>query len=127
MVKSKIFSFGKIAYYGKQKINEVTLEINLRDWNGYPEFTAVADVWNSKHTDIIAGGQMLEELQKEFPRLKFNIIYNTIIELWRKYHCKNISNIPAEDKEKIELLFSDIEREILVTVLKDKKQQAKEA
>lgn len=27
----KVFSFGKIAYNGKRKINEVTLEIELRD------------------------------------------------------------------------------------------------
>ena len=27
----KIYSFGKIAYNGKRKINEVTLEIELRE------------------------------------------------------------------------------------------------
>lgn len=30
MEKERIFSFGKIAYNGKRKINEVTLEIELK-------------------------------------------------------------------------------------------------
>ena len=43
----KVYSFGKVAYDGKCKINGVTLEIELRDWNGYPGFTAHAKVWNT--------------------------------------------------------------------------------
>lgn len=121
MEKERIFSFGKIAYNGKRKINEVTLEIELRDWNGYPEFTACADVWNNIHTDIVAGGQMLDDLYNEFARFRGSILYKTIMQLWEKYHCKNISNIPAEDKELIDLLFSDKDRKEIVEILKSKK------
>lgn len=119
MKKTKVFSFGKIAYNGKRKINEVTLEIELRDWNGYPEFTACANVWNNIHSDIVAGGQMIDDLYNEFAI--HSILYKTIMQLWKKYHLHDISNIPAEDKELIALLFSDKDRKEIVEILKSKK------
>lgn len=105
MEKTRVFSFGKIDYYNTgRKINEVTLEVNLRDWNGYLEFTASADVWNMHHTDCVACGQMIDELYKEFPALH-TVLYRIIKELWEKYHCKDISNIPQEDRDLIDKLI----------------------
>lgn len=115
----RAYSFGKVAYNGKRKINEVTLEIELRDWNGYPEFTAHAMVWNNIHTDIVAGGQMIDDLYNEFAI--HSILYKTIMQIWKKYHLHNISDIPAEDKELIDLLFSDKDRKEIVEILKSKK------
>ena len=115
----RTYSFGKVAYNGKRKINEVTLEIELRDWNGYPEFTARAKVWNNIHTDIVAGGQMIDDLYNEFAI--HSILYKTIMQLWEKYHLHDISNIPEEDKELINLLFSDKDRKEIVEILKSKK------
>ena len=103
----KVYSFGKVAYNGKRKINEVTLEIDLRDWNGYPEFTACAKAWNNIHTDIVAGGQMIDDLYNRFAVLRLSVLYKTIMQLWEKYHLHNISNIPEEDKELIDLLISN--------------------
>ena len=116
----RAYSFGKVAYNGKRKINEVTLEIELRDWNGYPEFTAYAMVWNNIHTDIVAGGQMIDDLYNEFAVLRFSVLYKTIMQLWEKYHLHNISDIPEEDKELIDLLFSDKDRKEIVEILKSK-------
>ena len=110
MKEEKVFSFGKIAYNGKRKINEVTLEVELRDWNGYPEFTACAMVWNNIHSDIVSGGQMIDKLYNRFATLRDSVLYKTIMQLWKKYHLHNISDIPAEDKELIDLLFSDKDR-----------------
>ena len=118
----KVYSFGKVAYKGKRKINEVTLGIELRDWNGYPEFTAHAKVWNNIHTDIVAGGQMIDDLYNRFAVLRLSVLYKTIMQLWEKYHLHNISNIPEEDKELIDLLFSDKDRKEIVEILKSKKQ-----
>ena len=117
----KVFSFGKVAYYGKRKINEVTLDIELRDWNGYPEFTAHAMVWNNIHTDIVSGGQMIDDLYNRFATLRYSVLYRTIMQLWKKYHLHDISNIPAEDKELIDLLFSDKDRKEIEGILKSKK------
>ena len=121
MKKEKVFSFGKIAYNGKRKINEVTLEIELRNWNGYPEFTACAMVWNNIHSDIVSGGQMIDKLYNEFAICRNSVLYKTIMQLWEKYHCQDISGIPAEDKELIDLLFSDKGRKEIEEILKSKK------
>jgi hypothetical protein len=43
------------------------------------------------------------------------------MQLWEKYHCKNISDIPAEDKELIDLLFSDKDRKEIVEILRSRK------
>ena len=117
----KVFSFGKVAYNGKRKINEVTLEIDLGDWNGYPQFSAHAKVWNNIHTDIVAGGQMIDDLYNRFAVLRLSVLYKTIMQLWEKYHLHNISNIPEEDKELIDLLVSDKGRKEIVEILKSKK------
>lgn len=117
----KVFSFGKIAYYGKRKINEVTLEIELRDWNGYPEFTAHAMVWNNIHTDIVAGGQMIDKLYNKFAICRNSILYKTIMQLWKKYHLHDISDIPAEDQELIDLLFSNKGRKEIIESLMNRK------
>ena len=116
----KEFSFGKVAYNGKRKINEVTLEIELRDWNGYPEFAACAKVWNNIHTDIVAGGQMIDKLYNKFATLRGSVLYKTIMQLWEKYHLHNISNIPAEDKELIDLLISNKGRKEIEGILKSR-------
>lgn len=117
----RVYSFGKVAYNGKRKINEVTLEIELRDWNGYPEFTACAYVWNNIHTDIVSGGQMIDDLYNKFAAFRYSVLYRTIMQLWEKYHLHNISDIPAEDKELIDLLFSDKDRKEIEEILKSKK------
>lgn len=113
----KAYSFGKVAYNGKRKINEVTLEVELRDWNGYPEFTAHAMVWNNIHTDIVACGQMIDDLYNEFATLRDSVLYKTIMQLWEKYHLHDISDIPAEDKELIDLLFSNKGRKEIIEIL----------
>ena len=121
MKKIKTFSFGKIAYYkGKRKINEITLEIELRDWNGYPEFTSCASVWNNIHTGVVACGQMIDELYNDFLSCRISILYKTIMKLWEKYHCKDITNIPVEDRELMDLLFSDKDRKEIIEILKSR-------
>lgn len=116
----RAYSFGKVAYNGKRKINEVTLEIELREWNGYPEFTAHAMVWNGIHSNIVAGGQMIDDLYNEFAALRDSVLYKTIMQLWKKYHLHDISDIPAEDKELIDLLFSNKGRKEIEGILKSR-------
>lgn len=116
----RMFSFGKVAYNGKRKINEVTLEVELRDWNGCLEFTARAMVWNNIHSDTVAGGQMIGKLYDRFAVLRDSVLYKTIMQLWKKYHLHDISNIPAEDKELIDLLFSYKGRKEIEGILKSR-------
>ena len=53
---------------------------------------------------------MIDDLYNEFAALRDSLLYKTIMQLWEKYHLHDISNIPAEDKELIDLLFSDKDR-----------------
>ena len=115
----RVFNFGKVAYYGNRKINMVDLECELRDWNGYPEFTVCADVWNNLHTDIVAGGQMIDELPEQFKHLKHNTLYMAIMDLWQKYHCQNITDINERDKILINYLVDKNKpREEIVAYIK---------
>lgn len=118
--KRRIYSFGKADIYKcGRKINEITLEINLyADRNGYPEFTACGNAWNIRHTDIVCGGQCIDTLYEKVPRLHCNTIYRTIMVLWEKYHCKNVSNIDSLDKKKMDILFSDMSRTEILEELK---------
>ena len=64
---------------------------------------------------------MLDDLYNKFARLRSNILYKTIMQIWQKYHCRDISNIPAEDREIIDLLFSDKDRKEIAEILKNRK------
>ena len=84
----KIISFGKRAVGNPRiKNNEVTIEIELKETEKGLEFTASANVWNSKHTDIIMGGQCLDSLGQY---LKHNKTYKEILDLWQKYHLNGM-------------------------------------
>ena len=63
---------------------------------------------------------MIDKLYKEFAVLRSSVLYKTIMQLWKKYHLHNISDIPAEDKELIDLLFSNKDREEIVEILKSR-------
>ena len=84
----KTLNFGKIDWNGiGRKINLVTVEINLEETKNGPAFSACANVWNSKSSDIICGGQCLEEL---VPFFKDNKIFMTIFSMWEKYHLNDL-------------------------------------
>jgi hypothetical protein len=84
----KVFDFGKKAVANRKiRNNRITIEIELKQTSKGEEFTASADVWNSKNTDIIMGGQCLDKLM---PYLKNNKTYKTILDLWHKYHLNGM-------------------------------------
>lgn len=97
--KKMRYDFGKIDYYGiGRKINRVTVDVSLRDvYSRKPVFAANASVWNGKETDIIYGGQILDELCHYIKSEKFR----TIHQMWKKYH---LNNLHAGTKEQEELL-----------------------
>lgn len=82
-------SFGKIAFDGnKSKINEVTAEIELKqNDNGEWCFSASACVWNSRHTDCVAGGQCFDELVTYF---QHNEEFKKLYLLWKAYHFNDL-------------------------------------
>jgi len=85
----KTISFGKIDLNGKgRKINEVTIEMKLEYKKGKPCFSASADVWNSRHTDVEMFGQCLDDL---VPFFKDNELYMEIVGLWQRNHLNDLT------------------------------------
>lgn len=81
----KTFKFRKIDFNGTgKKINLAEVEVSF---DGI-KFSASGSVWNSKQTDIISGGQNLDEMYKHLKRNKtFLIIYS----LWKQYHLNDLT------------------------------------
>ena len=86
---SRKINFGKIDAEGRgRKINSVDLEIELRNADtDKPEFSVCGDVWNSRHTDIVQGGQCIDSIDKFF---KNDRLYKLIENLWKKYHLNSM-------------------------------------
>ena len=91
----RTFNFGKIDYYGRgRKINSVEVKVELSDKG---VFTASANIWNSKHTDCVCGGQCLDEVAKYVKSDKFKKIYR----LWEQYHLNDMH--PGTEKQEAAL------------------------
>lgn len=86
----KSFNFGKVAYNGKSKYNQVTLEVKLRVDNKVT-FSASGEVWNRLHSDILMGGQCIDDIYNDFKHELSNIsLYKNIMGLWRKWHLNDM-------------------------------------
>ena len=81
----KTFNFGKIAYDGSgRKNNLVTIEVSF---NG-TRFSASGNIWNRLQTDIISGGQNLDEL---YEYLKDDGLFLKIYSIWKQYHLNDMT------------------------------------
>ena len=80
----KIISFGKIDFNNTgKKINEVEIEVNYSN----DRLSICGSVWNSKKTDIIAGGQCLDSIK---PYFKHNKEFNYLFTIWKEYHLNDM-------------------------------------
>ena len=84
----KILHFGKIDFYNAgAKRNAVTVEIEYTEkQNGQKVFSVCGNIWNATHTDIICGGQCLEEIARYIK----TPLFNEILRLWRLYHLNDM-------------------------------------
>jgi len=88
MTKTKTIEFGKIAYSNKnRKANMVDVEIRLSTEHGRKTFSVVGNIWNTSHTDIVAGGQILDTMAKY---IKMNPVFREVHDLWKKYHLNDM-------------------------------------
>lgn len=86
---SKTFKFNKIAFYGTRRINTPEVTMELRDTAKGPELSICGSVWNSKHTDIVMGGQCLDELA-QFDSLFCDPLFKKLYKLWKAYHLNGM-------------------------------------
>lgn len=93
----KKISFGKIDFYGiGRKINLVTIEIELREEEGKKVLSICGDVWNNLKTDIVCGGQCLDDIKDFF---KNDELFNKIYYLWKNYHLNDLhAGTPKQEK-----------------------------
>ena len=97
----KIFEFGKIDYNGTgRRINRVSVEVELIDTYKGPVFTASGDIWNSKNTDIIHGGQCLDTIAEHIKTPAFN----EILSMWKQYHLNDLHAGTGEQEAYIDKL-----------------------
>lgn len=90
----KVIDFGKIDFNSVgRKINRVTVDVELRN---EMFFSVCADVWNSKKTDCIVGGQCLDDI---YPFLKDNKLFKEIYRLWKSYHLNDLKPGTPEQME----------------------------
>ena len=104
----KVFNFGKVDGYGNgRKTCSVTVDIELKEnRQGQKVFTASGIVWNNLHTDIIRGGQCLEEL-KHFKSLKNDKTFNLIYGLWERNHLNDLHAGTKEQEDAIHKYFKE--------------------
>lgn len=79
-----IIELGKIDYNGiGRKINAVTIEVRLGDGN----LSICGSIWNSLHTDIVSGGQNIDEIASLFPH---NERVQRVKEVWKRWHLNDL-------------------------------------
>ena len=91
---NKTFIFNKIDYnHTGKKAYLVQLEINLRINDDHKiDFSASGDVWNTKHTDIVMGGQCIDSIWNEYASQIHDVaLYKTIMDLWKKWHRNDVN------------------------------------
>jgi hypothetical protein len=96
----KTFNFGKVAHETNKKTNLVTIEMELKyNSRNLPVFSAMGNVWNSKKTDILCGGQCIDSIYDEFSEQLENVsLYKEIMELWQNNHLNDI-NAGTQEQE----------------------------
>lgn len=98
----KTLDFGKVdADMTGEKVNEVTVTIELRgtpimgrvDLTGFGKLpddltlSITGDVWNTRHTDIIMGGQCYDELLELVP----SPLMHEVVGVWKRWHLNGMN------------------------------------
>ena len=84
----RVFDFGKVAYTGSRVENRITVSIELKEKDGRPVFSASGEIWNRSNSDIICGGQCLDEIAKT--PIGSNATFQEIYRLWKLYHLNDM-------------------------------------
>lgn len=104
--QSRTFQLGKIAYNGNRRINMAEIKICLwYDDKSRPVFSASGDIWNSRHTDIVCGGQCFDTLSHYFHH---NRLFALISNLWTRNHLNDMNaGTPEQTKALMEGVASE--------------------
>ena len=89
---AKKFQFGKVDYnLTGRRSYLVELEMELKINENKPVFTVCGQIWNVGHTDIVTGGQCVDNIYNKFKgQLKNRETYETIMALWKRWHLNDM-------------------------------------
>lgn len=94
----KTLALGKVAYSSTRRINAVELELELRTLAGpkvtvdlepiesYTELSICGSIWNGSRTDIVAGGQAIDIIERLIPTKRVR----RIAAIWRRWHLNGM-------------------------------------
>ena len=83
----KEIKLGKIDYEGKGVCNLVTIEIEYKMEKEGPALSICGNIWDRNKSDIVAGGQIMEDLVEYF---NTNLVFKKIYRLWKLYHLNDM-------------------------------------
>lgn len=87
----RTIKIGKINFYDNEKRTNHDVEIILRlSLSNDNCFSAIANVWNFPHSDILMGGQCFDTILNDFPEMKKNPIFMEVYDLWKNYHLNDL-------------------------------------
>lgn len=87
---------------------EAALTWELREEGGKLEFSACGEVWNHLKTDIVRGGQCVDELAALFPR---DVLAQRIRQVWSRYHLNGMNAGTPEQSAFVAALPDDVRRD----------------
>lgn len=99
----KTIECGKCDWEGRgRRVNALTLDVRLTEKDdGTWAFAVSGDVWNSRRTDIIRGGQCLDEMFARPEMAPWREVY----ELWAEFHLNDMTaGSPRQEKAVAEWL-----------------------
>ena len=83
----RVFNFGKIDYYHTgRKTNLVEVKMSYTEKGDKKIFSVSGEIWNSRKTNILCGGQCLDEIAEYIK----TPLFKTIHRLWKQYHLNDM-------------------------------------
>lgn len=96
---SKTFVFPKISFCGGNKVNTPEIELSFKVDDNKEILSICGYVWNSKHTDTVAGGQCLDHMYKF---LKNDKTFKELYRLWKRWHLNDMCPGTVKQEEVLE-------------------------
>lgn len=95
----KTFTFGKVAYNGKRRINAVDVYMSLSDLNndGRQVLSISAGIWNATKTDYVMCGQCLDWIDEHYKHIHNDPLFKKLYHLWLLYHLNDLN--PGTEKQ----------------------------
>ena len=120
----KILDFGKISFTNRnRRANRVTVEVELSRKGGqeifafdpetkirmtagnapeYMELSICGNIWNTRDTDVVMGGQCLDTIAEYAGQLQDKETFLELYGLWKKYHLNGMHAGTPEQEAAIE-------------------------